>query len=445
MDSGIGVPIVVDGSVWGMIAAGRRRPSGPLPEFAGLHSSRQVLATEPAHETEARLAAFTELVATAISKAQAHDSLLQLAKEQAALRRVATLVAEGAPPPVIFAAVVDEVASILGLEGIEMARYEADATARVIGSAGDHPFPPGSSWKLDGPSVMADVFRTRRPSRIEDYAELPGTVAKIAHGARFRSAIGAPIIVDGLTWGAIIAFSSLPERIPELAVTRLTQFTELVATAVSNATARAELVASRARIVTAADEARRRLERNLHDGTQQRLLALRLDLQRVRTLIPTDPGAAQADLEVAERDLSSALEEVREVSRGLHPAQLTRGGLPLALSALARRSPIPVATDVELPRRPPRPVETAVYYVVSEGLANAIKHSHASAIAVTVRADGDAVRAIISDDGAGGALTSTGSGLTGLRDRVVALGGRFALDSPRKHGTTISIELPVAP
>jgi GAF domain-containing protein len=136
-----------------------------------------------------------------------------------------------------------------------MARYEADGTATVIGAAGDHPFPPGSAWKLDGPSVVADVFRTRRPSRIEHYAELPGTIAEIAHGAGFRSAIGAPIIVDGLTWGAIIAFSSLPERIPELAVSRLTQFTELVAAAVSNATARAELVASRARIVTAADDA----------------------------------------------------------------------------------------------------------------------------------------------------------------------------------------------
>jgi signal transduction histidine kinase len=336
------------------------------------------------------------------------------------------------------------VAGILGLQGIEMARYEADGTATVIGASGAHPFPAGSGWTLDGPSVMASVFRTRRPARIDDYSELPGTIAETARAAGFRSAIGAPIVVDGSTWGAIVAFSTSPDRIPERAEIRLNEFTELVATAVSNATARADLIASRARIVAAGDEARRRLERNLHDGTQQRLLAIRLDLQRVRATIPDDQRGARDGLEQVEKDVASVLEEVREVSRGLHPAQLSRGGLRPSLQGLARRSPIPVGIDVELDERPPAPIETAIYYVVSEALANAIKHSRASAVTVLVTSDGTVVQARIADDGIGGAVAGRGSGLVGLNDRVEALGGRFALDSRHERGTTISIQLPLA-
>ena len=272
-NSGVGVPIVVDGSVWGMVAVGRRQRREALPSFAGRYTGTLVVSTESAQEIETRLAAFTELVATAISKAQANDDLRRLAEEQKALRRVATLVAEGALPDEIFDAVAQEVATILGLPLVEMARYERDGTGTVIGAFGDHPFPVGSNWTLDGPSVMAAVLRTGRSARIDDYSALEGTIAEVARGAVFRSAIGAPIIVDGATWGAIIAISKMPEPIPEHSEIRLRQFTELVATAVSNATTRAELLASRARIVAAADEARRRLERNLHDGTQQRIVA----------------------------------------------------------------------------------------------------------------------------------------------------------------------------
>jgi signal transduction histidine kinase len=212
---------------------------------------------------------------------------------------------------------------------------------------------------------------------------------------------------------------------------------------VSNATARADLLASRARIVAAGDEARRRLERNLHDGTQQRLIAIGLDLQRIRAAIPEDQGAARSGLEQAEGDLEAVLEEVREVSRGLHPAQLSRGGLGVALGALARRSPIPVAIEVDVDDRPPPPIETAVYYVVSEALTNAIKHSRATAISVRVASNRDVVHARIADDGAGGAGAEVGSGLSGLSDRVEALGGRFVLESPPGSGTAISIELPM--
>ena len=439
----LAVPIVVDGRVWGVITVARRVRRDPMPVFAGSYTGRLVLATESAEDTEARLSAFTELAATAISKADANDELRQLAEEQAALRRVATLVAEVAPPDEIFTAVVDEVGTILGLQGIELVRYEGDGTATVIGASGDHPFPPGSGWTLDAPSVMTKVFRTSRAARIDDYSALPGAVAEIARDSGFHSAIGAPIVVGGHTWGAMIAFSMMSQRIPERTEIRLGQFTELVATAVSNATARADLIASRARLVAAGDEARRRIERNLHDGTQQRLFALGLDLQGIRAKIPADQHAAHAALDRAQQDVEATLEEVRELSRGLHPAQLARGGLRLALRALARRSQIPVQLDVEVGERAPAAIEIAVYYVVSEALTNAIKHSGASAVSVTVRADGAVVRAAIADDGAGGAVAGHGSGLMGLRDRVEALGGRLALDSPPGHGTVISIELPV--
>ncbi len=207
----------------------------------------------------------------------------------------------------------------------------------------------------------------------------------------------------------------------------------------SNATARADLIASRVRIVAAGDEARRRLERNLHDGTQQRLLALRLDVQRIRLGLPHGEGAELAQLE---GEIASIVDEVREVSRGLHPAQLARGGLKLALSTLARRSPIPVELDVDLPARPPRPIEIAVYYFVSEAVTNAVKHSGASSVRVAVGAGAGAVRAAVADDGAGGAAAARGSGIVGLSDRVEALGGRLWLDSPRGAGTRIAIELP---
>jgi GAF domain-containing protein len=355
MHSGVGVPIVVDGSVWGMVAVGRRQRRGALPSFAGRYTGTLVLSTESTQEIETRLAAFTELVATAISKAQAHDDLRRLAEEQAALRRVATLVAKAAPPDEIFAAVAQEVAAILSLPRVEMVRYESDGTGTVIGASGDHPFPVGSNWALDGPSIMAAVLRTGSSARIDDYSALDGTIAEVARGAGFRSAIGSPIIVDGATWGTIIAISTMPDPIPERSEIRLRQFTELVATAVSNATARADLLASRARIVAAGDDARRRLERNLHDGTQQRLIAIGLDLQRICADIPEGQGAARSGLEQAERDLEAVLEEVREISRGLHPAQLSRGGLGLALGALARRSPIPVALEVDVDERPAPP------------------------------------------------------------------------------------------
>jgi signal transduction histidine kinase len=242
----------------------------------------------------------------------------------------------------------------------------------------------------------------------------------------------------------VVVGTSGDEPLPPDAEKQLAAFTELVATAISNATARAELVASRARIVAAGDEARRRIERNLHDGTQQRLIALGLDLQRARAAIPDDQFETQSALAGAEQDLEAILGDLRELSHGLHPPLLSRLGLGPSLQALARRSPIPVRLELDLPERPAASVETAAYYVVSEALTNAIKYSHASEIAVTITC-GEKLEASIADDGVGDADPGNGSGLTGLVDRVDALGGRFELDSPPQGGTRISIELPLQP
>jgi len=206
--------------------------------------------------------------------------------------------------------------------------------------------------------------------------------------------------------------------------------------------ARDSLIASRARIVTASDDTRRRIERNLHDGIQQRVVALGLGLRAVRVRFPM-PREAEEGLDEVARNLDSVLEEIRVFSQGLHPALLSRSGLGPALRDLARRSPIPVELDVTGDRRLPEPVETAVFYVVSEALANAAKHSEASYVAVTVASDAGSVRAQVVDDGVGGATVADGSGLIGLVDRVEALGGRFALDSPAGQGTAISLELPL--
>jgi signal transduction histidine kinase len=271
-------------------------------------------------------------------------------------------------------------------------------------------------------------------------AETSAAVLAQAAEEGFRSVVGAPIKVDGQLWGVIVVLAYDP--LPGDSETRLTDFTHLVASSISNVNARNSLIASRARIVTASDETRRRIERNLHDGIQQRMVALGLSLRAVRAGSPL-PMRAQAGLDEVARDLEGVLEEIRAFSQGLHPALLSRSGLGPSLRALGRRSPIPVTLNIAKGPRLPQQVEIAVYYTVSEALANAAKHSRASEVLVRVASDQASVRASVTDDGVGGAALTGGSGLIGLVDRVEALGGRLALDSPAGQGTTVSIELPL--
>jgi GAF domain-containing protein len=580
--SSIAAPIIVEGRVWGVTLVATQRTE-PFPAGA-----------------EERLAAFTDLVATALANAQAHDAVRLFGEEQAALGRVATLVAAGASPEQVFTAVVEEVSSLLGLERIELVHYDGDVSGTVIASTGDHPFPAGSSWSLDDPSVMATVARTRRPARMDDYITLTGEIAEAARAGGFRSAIGAPITVEGHLWGVIIAISTDPEPIPERSQARLGQFTELVATAVANAEARdalaqladeqaalrrvatlvakgvapeaifsavgtevgglfgsaltlvgrfehdaaalvvvgegsggkgapvgsrielkdlpasgqvfrtgrsvrvddvdyssfasrlgvlssvaspifvqgrlwgvmavaydkplppeteerlekfseliataianaessAELAASRRRIVAAADEARRRIERDLHDGIQQRLIALTFRARAMTRRPPAEQPGLAADLS---EGLKEASDELREVSRGIHPTILTEAGLGPALRALARRSNVPIDVDVKLDERLPAPVEAAAYYIASEALTNVEKHAQASLVELIASHDDAVLMLEVRDDGIGGVDANRGSGILGLTDRVEALGGTISIASPPQGGTTFSVRLP---
>ena len=526
--SSIAAPIIVEGRLWGVMLVATQRPES-FPAGA-----------------EERLAAFTDLVATALANAQAHDEVRRFGEEQAALGRVATLVAAGAAPEQVFTAVVEEASSLLGLERIELVQYEDDVRGTVIAASGDHPFPTGTTWSLDDPSVMATVARTRRAARIDDYADLDGRdrrggarrripvgdrradhrrrpslgrdhrdldrsgadsrtvgspsrpvhracrdrgrkrrgAAMLSHssptsrpalrrvatlvargvqpdaifsavgeeiGRLFGSSIttvgrfepdaqalvalgvgtgnegipigsrwelddllasaqvfrtGRSVRVDEVDWSAVQG-SARPDRasswrrldgcepdlrrgpsvgrrkrlghkpLPPEAEGRLEKFSELIATAIANAESSAELAASRRRIVAAADEARRRIERDLHDGIQQRLIALTF---RARAMTRRPPRrTASLAVEVAE-GLKDASDELREVSRGIHPTILTEAGLGPALRALARRSNIPVDVDVRLDKRLPAPVEAAAYYIASEALTNVAKHAHANVV-----------------------------------------------------------------
>jgi signal transduction histidine kinase len=419
--SSVATPITVQGSLWGVMVVGSSRE----PEL-------------PA-DTEPRLASFTELVATAVANAESRTGLARLAEEQAALRRVATLVARGAPQEEVFAVVTGEVGRLLPVDFAIMARYELDGTATSVASWGTSAarVRVGSRWPLEGKNLATIVFETGRPARIDSYADASGPVGVSARETGFRSAVATPIIVEGHLWGMMIAGSSVEQPVPADTEQRLASFTELVATAIANAESRAALAASRARIVAAADEARRRIERNLHDGTQQQLVSLMLELRAAEATEPSEAGELRAQLARTARGLGGVLEELREISRGIHPAILSRGGLERALRALARRSAVPVEVDLRAERRLPSHVEVAAYYAVSEALTNAAKHAHASVVHVELDAHDAVLRLAIRDDGIGGADPAQGSGLVGLSDRIEALGGALEVTSPTGSGTTL--------
>jgi signal transduction histidine kinase len=427
--SAVGTPIVVEGRLWGVMAAGSILEQ-PLPA-----------------DSEARLANFTDLLATAIANAESRAELARLAEEQATLRRVATLVARGAPPEEVFAAVTAEAGRLLGAHLAGMARYDSDDTVTVLATwaaEGEHPLVPGP-WPLEGGDLASTISRTGRPVRIDDYRGIPGRIAAfVREELGIGSSVGCPIVVEGRLWGALFVHAKQTHQpLARDTESRLTGFTELVATAIANAENRAELMASRARIVAAADETRRRIERDLHDGTQQRLVSLGLELRAAQATVPADLGELQGALSRVAEELASMFDELREISHGIHPAILFEGGLKPALSALRRRSAVPVELHLHAERRLPEPVEVATYYVVSEGLTNAAKHAHASVVNVELDAHDAILRLAIRDDGIGGADPGQGSGLLGLRDRIEALGGTLEVTSPAGKGTTLLIEVPL--
>jgi signal transduction histidine kinase len=424
-----GAPVLVSGRVWGavVVAAGYERP--PLPA-----------------DTLDRLAVFTELMATAIANGEARTEIERLAGEQAALRRVATLVAQGADTEEVFAAVAREVAVVMHLPVAAVLRYEDGETTTVIAAWSDrpHPFQPGTRWPYPASGLAGRVRQAGRAGRVVDYSRRRGAFAAKAREVGLHSVAGAPIIVDGAVWG-LVTIASTDGPIPDQAEDRLAEFTELLGTAIANTQSRAELSASRARIVAAADETRRRLERDLHDGIQQRLVSLALKARTIEMMTPPPADQIQGELSLLADGLVTVLDELREISHGIHPAILSQAGLGPALEALARRSAVPVELDLNLGPWLGEHVEAAGYYIASEAITNVAKHAQASVI--DMRADGfdGALTLSISDDGIGGADPSRGSGIIGLKDRVEALGGTISVLSPPGHGTALHVHLPADP
>jgi signal transduction histidine kinase len=398
-------------------------------------------------DTEARLADFTELIGIAIAGAQARAELRGYAEEQAALRRVATLVAGGTPPEGVFGAVAGEAGRLLGVDLTGVARYDAAGMATSVGlwskTGTSRAVTIGDQLSLGGRNVTTMVFQTGQPARIDDYDNVSGECGDAGRSMGFGSAAGVPVRAAGRLWGVIVVGSAYPARLPTDAEARLAGFTELVATAIANAEAQGALAASRARIITAGDEARRRMERDLHDGAQQRLVTLGLRLRELQAAASPGDGELARGLDDAAAGLKVALEELREIARGIHPGALADGGLYLALKALTRRSTVPVTLHVQIPGRLPAPVEIAAYYIVSETLTNVTRHADARTADVEVVADEDALRVRVRDDGRGGATLGHGSGLVGLMDRVEAFNGQLMLHSPPGKGTTLEAHIPV--
>ncbi|HWF56650.1 MAG TPA: GAF domain-containing protein [Solirubrobacteraceae bacterium] len=421
----VGSPIVVDGRVWGLTACSSRRELLPA-------------------DTEERLGSFTALVATAIANAESRAEISRLAEEQAALRRVATLVARGTPPEELFAAVTEEVGRLLPVDFVHMGRYEANGTVTVLATSGStvDRFPVGATLSRGGRNLTTIVFETGRPGRIDSYGDTTGPFGDTGRGLGIRSSAGTPIIVDGRVWGVVTAGSTTARALPPNIEARLSDFTALVATAIANAESRGALTASRARIVAAADESRRRIERDLHDGGQQRLVHAVIVLKlALRALSNGDANATELVAEALQH-AEQANAELRELAHGILPAALTRGGLKAGVDALVSRIALPVTVDVDV-KHLPGGVEATAYFVISEALTNAVKHAHASSAAVTASVDAGQLRVEVRDDGVGGALGGHGTGLGGLADRVSALDGRLVLDSPAGGGTHVCALLPI--
>jgi signal transduction histidine kinase len=369
----------------------------------------------------------------------------RLSGEQAALRRVATLVARGALPHEVFSAVAGELGRAVGASVTVVLRYEGDGTATVVGGWAEPGvlIPAGARLTVTAQGVPGPVAQPGVAVRTERLAGPPGSVGGFFQQAGASTGLASPIVVEGRVWGVAVAGSRAARPFPAGSGPRIAEFTELAAAAISNAEAQAQLRDSRARVVASADETRRRIERDLHDGAQQRLVTLALQLRMTQAAVPADLAGLGADLERVSAGLTSALDELREYARGIHPAVLTERGLDAALRALARRTTVPVDLDVQVTGRLPERVEVGAYYVVSEALTNVAKHAGASRVVVRAVPAAGVLRVSVRDDGRGGADLSGGTGLVGIKDRVEALGGRLYLDSPPDGGTVLRADFPL--
>jgi signal transduction histidine kinase len=372
------------------------------------------------------------------------DAPEQIVREHEALRRVATLVARQPSPAEVFAAVTEEAGRLLGAQTTNLMRVESPVLAVIVAgwSEGVAHVPIGSTGLLDGRGLVGRIIATGRPSRVEDFEQVGGAVAAAMRRLGLRSGVAGPVVVDGRIWGALVACSARSEPLPAGTEDRIAAFAQLVSLAIENAETREELAASRARLVAAADEARRRIERDLHDGAQQRLLATALTLSLLDQRLDRDRDGAGSLLASARAELDRGLRELRDLARGLHPTVLTDRGVEAAVRSLVQRASVPVDFRASVPARVDATIEAAAYFVVSEALTNVAKYARASSASVELELRSDALVVTIADDGIGGAVPEHGSGLRGLADRVQALGGRLAVSSPAGEGTRMRAELP---
>jgi signal transduction histidine kinase len=419
----IGVPVSVAGRLWGVMIATSK---GPDPFSA---------------EAESRLGAFTELVASAISNASAHAEVQRLADEQAALRRVATLVAHGAPPSAVFEAVTGEVARLLAASAVTLGRYEDDVVT-VVAQHGDDFVGAGDRFPLGGRNVATIVRRTGRTARLDDVARATGTIGDRVRQAAVRSAVAAPVVVEGRTWGVLAAIWTDPGPPPDDTEQRLAGFAELLDTAVANADSRDQLAASRARLLAAGDEARRRVVRDLHDGAQQRLVHTIITLKLAQRAFKEGTRTAEALVFEALENAERATAELRELAHGILPSALTSGGLRAGVRAFVSRLDLPVTADVS-PERLHPDIEASAYFIVAEALTNVVKHARATRATVRATLDDGVLTLEVRDDGVGGANPG-GRGLRGISDRVDALGGRLRIESTAGDGTVLAARLPLS-
>jgi signal transduction histidine kinase len=414
--------------------------SGPFVRESITHS---VLASQ----LFVAVAALTSLILAAVTAERTASERAQqaLTDEQAALRRIATLVAGEAASARVFEQVTIEAAKTLGASAASLARFEKNDMVTFVGGWSDTgwlAFPVGSRVPVEETGVLAKIRQTGRPERVDDYENLPAEIAERLSSFGYKSATAAPIRVGGKLWGGLVAVTRGKEPLPRGSEHRLADFAELVAQALANADAYRKLAASRVRLVEAGDTERRRLERNLHDGAQQRLVSLALKLRLVRGNLRKNPEAAETLLAEADSELDHALEELRELARGIHPAVLTDRGLEVAIRALAERAPVPVDLTRLPEDRLPESVEAAIYYLVAEAITNVAKYAQATRASVAVERSNGFATVVVRDDGVGGAEPVPGSGLAGLADRVEALGGRLHIESPAGRGTELTAEIP---
>jgi PAS domain S-box-containing protein len=421
----VATPVVVEDRLWGAIAAGTSRAE-PLPP-----------------DTESRMGQFTELMATAIANTESHAKAERLGDEQAALRRVATLVAEGAPPTAVLDAVAGEMEALLDADQVALNRFEPGDEILVLAHRGLDVArtPVGSRLSTQGESVTATVRRTGRPARMENYEEADGALAELARTTGLRSSVSAPIVVEGRLWGLVTASWKSEESPPPDTEERMSEFAQLLDTAIANADSRDQLTASRARLLSAADEARRRVVRDLHDGAQQRMVHTIVMLKLAQRALQQKDGEAESLVGDALEQAEKGNAELRELAHGILPAALARGGLRAGLDAVVARLDLPVPVDVPAERFPAE-IEASAYFIVAEALTNVVKHSHAGRAEVSASVQNGTLSVEVRDDGIGGA-DPNGHGLVGMADRVAALGGRLEIESPAGGGTLVAATLPL--